>query len=165
GAMSIPRPRRHRQHSRPQSMRLPRRRWPERPPYSALPVRHLGHDFAGAFHIARGISFGLLDEDLLRVQDIVRGIALHGGVGAVCPGVQAAGRAAQRYRVHALLLQWLELEPIELLAILLPEPGEVDALLLAARGPARLACRRERERFAFAGLGMRGEERRNARAA
>src|SRR5256712_12098595 len=90
--------------------------------HRALPVRHLGHDFAGAFHIARGIASGLLDEDLLRVQDIVLGIALHGGVGAVRPGVQAACRAAQRYRVHALLLQWLELEPIELLAILLPQP-------------------------------------------
>src|SRR5439155_10611214 len=66
---------------------------------------------------------------------------------------------------HTLLRQRLELEPIELLAILFPEPGEVDALLLAARGSARLACRRERERFPFAGLGMRGQESRNARAA
>src|SRR6266852_5384851 len=81
-----------------------------------LPVRHLGHDFAGAFHIAREISPTLLDEDLLRVQDIVRGIALYRGVRAVGPGVQAARWTAQRYRVHALLLQWVELEPIELLA-------------------------------------------------
>src|SRR5712691_6073672 len=128
-----------------------------------LPVRHLGHDFARAFHIAREISPTLLDEDLLRVQDIVRGIALYRGVGAVCPGVQAARWAAQRYRVHALLLQWLELKPIELLAILFPEPGEVDALFLAARGLARPAGRRERERFPFGGLRMRGQESRNTR--
>src|SRR5712691_2393414 len=130
-----------------------------------LPVRHLGHDFAAAFYIAREISPALPDEDLLRVQDIVRGIALYRGVGAVGPGVQAARWTAQRYRVHALFLQWLELKPIELLAILFPEPGEVDALSLAARGLARFAGRRERERFPFGGLWMRREESRNTRAA
>src|SRR5436853_2802620 len=117
-----------------------------------LPVRHLGHDFAGAFHIARKIAPGVLDKDLLRVQDIVRGNDLYGGIRAVRPGVQATGWSAKRYRVRASLLQWHELKPIELLAILFPQPGEVDALLLAARG---LAGRRERERFPFAGSWMR----------